>query len=87
MVGADIGRRRRGGIAAHLDAEGRQLGDGLRVADFDGDHVRLMPTLASVGVPVSAPVAVLNVAQAGTLVGAEGDADRRRGRAAVGVNE
>ena len=31
----------------------------------------VMPTLASVGVPVSAPVVVLNVAQAGTLVGAE----------------
>ena len=45
----------------------------------------VMPTLASVGVPVRAPVVVLNVAQAGTLVALKVSASPS-GSPAAGVN-
>ena len=48
--------------------------------------IPVMPTLASVGVPVSAPVDLLKVAQAGTLVALKVSASPS-GSPAVGVNE
>jgi len=46
----------------------------------------VMPTFDSAGVPVSAPVLVLNVAQAGTFVALK-VSRAPSGSAAVGVNE
>ncbi len=67
MVGATLAG---GGVVALLLTWMRKAGNWATAFESLTSMVimSVMPTLASVGVPVRAPVVVLNVAQAGTLV-------------------
>src|SRR5688572_17403494 len=85
MVGATLAG---GGAVALLVTSMRKAGS-CEIALPSEASIRmepLIPTLASDGVPVSAPVVVLKVAQAGTFV-ARKVSGSPSGSAAVGVNE